>query len=147
MIWNETKECMSRDEMTNLQSARLVKLVDRVYHNVEYYRKKMQAVGLEPGDIKGIEDLDKLPFTTIERNTSPMVRGPKVVLAMTTGTIILSLLTRLIITVTIWGRYPTCSITPPNDMAIQDRENVYIMLCIPPLRSSLSTSSTPVDSA
>ena len=43
MIWNETKECMSRDEMHKLQSARLVKLVDYVYHNVEYYRKKMQA--------------------------------------------------------------------------------------------------------
>jgi len=64
MIWNETKECMSRDEMTALQSARLVKLVNRVYHNVEYYRKKMQQVGLEPGDIKGIEDVTKLPFTT-----------------------------------------------------------------------------------
>ena len=73
MIWNETKECMSRDEMTNLQGARLSKLVDRVYHNVEYYRKKMQAEGLEPGDIKGIEDLDKLPFTTKDdlRDTYP----------------------------------------------------------------------------
>ncbi|WFR56147.1 phenylacetate--CoA ligase [Anaerocolumna sp. AGMB13025] len=64
MIWNETKECMSRDEMSNLQSARLKKMVDRVYHNVEFYRKKMQQLGLEPGDIKGIEDLNKLPFTT-----------------------------------------------------------------------------------
>lgn len=64
MIWNETKECMSRDEMTNLQSARLRKLVDYVYHNVEFYRKKMQAIGLLPGDIKGIEDITKLPFTT-----------------------------------------------------------------------------------
>ncbi len=64
MIWNEAKECMSRDEMRNLQSKRLVKLVDRVYHNVEFYRKKMQAVGVEPGDIKGIEDITKLPFTT-----------------------------------------------------------------------------------
>lgn len=64
MIWNETKECMSRDEMTNMQSQRLVKLVSRVYHNVEFYRKKMQAVGLEPGDIKGIEDISKLPYTT-----------------------------------------------------------------------------------
>ncbi len=64
MIWNEAKECMSRDEMRALQSARLVKTVDRVYHNVEFYRKKMQAVGLEPGDIKGVEDLHKLPFTT-----------------------------------------------------------------------------------
>jgi len=64
MIWNETKECMSRDEMTNLQSVRLVKLVDRVYHNVEPYRKKMQKIGLLPGDIRGIEDITKLPFTT-----------------------------------------------------------------------------------
>lgn len=73
MIWNETKECMSRDEMTALQGARLVKLVDRVYHNVEYYRKKMQAVGLEPGDIRGLEDLTKLPFTTKDdlRDTYP----------------------------------------------------------------------------
>ncbi|MCE5285547.1 MAG: phenylacetate--CoA ligase [Pelosinus sp.] len=64
MIWNETKECMSRDEMTNLQSSRLVKMVNRVYHNVEFYRKKMQQMGIEPGDITGIEDLNKLPFTT-----------------------------------------------------------------------------------
>lgn len=64
MIWNETKECMSRDEMTVLQSARLVKTVDRVYHNVPFYRKKMQQLGIEPGDIRGIEDLSKLPFTT-----------------------------------------------------------------------------------
>lgn len=64
MIWNEARECMSRDEMINLQSARLRKEVSRVYHNVEPYRKKMQAAGLEPGDIGGIEDIHKLPFTT-----------------------------------------------------------------------------------
>lgn len=64
MIWNETKECMSRDEKQALQSARLVKAVDRVYHNVPYYRKKMQQVGIEPGDIRGLEDLHKLPYTT-----------------------------------------------------------------------------------
>lgn len=63
-IWNESKECMSRDELTTLQSARLKKVVNNVYHNVEFYRKKMQELGLEPGDIKGIEDLNKLPFTT-----------------------------------------------------------------------------------
>ena len=64
MIWNESRECMDREELRKLQSARLVKAVDRVYHNVPFYRKKMQELGLEPGDIKGIEDLEKLPFTT-----------------------------------------------------------------------------------
>lgn len=64
MVWNTNKECMSRDEMTALQSARLVKLVDYVYHNVEFYRVKMQQLGILPGDIKTIEDISKLPFTT-----------------------------------------------------------------------------------
>ena len=63
MIWNEPKECMSRDEMNHLQSTRLRDLVQRVYHNVEFYRKKMQELGIEPDDIHGIEDLGKLPFT------------------------------------------------------------------------------------
>lgn len=73
MIWNEAKECMSRDELRELQSKRLKKVVDRVYHNVEYYRKKMQAAGIEPGDINGIEDIGKLPFTTKDdlRDTYP----------------------------------------------------------------------------
>ena len=55
---------MSTDEKMTLQSARLVKLVDRVYHNVEFYRKRMQSVGIEPGDVTGIEDITKLPYTT-----------------------------------------------------------------------------------
>ncbi|MCR5179461.1 MAG: phenylacetate--CoA ligase [Lachnospiraceae bacterium] len=66
MIWNESKECMPREDIIALQGARLKKQVDRVYHNVEYYRKKMQEVGLEPGDIQSIEDVEKLPFTTNE---------------------------------------------------------------------------------
>lgn len=64
MIWNETKECMSRDEISNLQGKRLHALVSRVYHNVEFYRKKMQEMGVEPADIQTIEDIEKLPFTT-----------------------------------------------------------------------------------
>ena len=66
-------ECMSRDEMRALQSERLVKQVKNVYDNVEFYRKKMDETGVLPGDIKGIEDIHKLPFTTKEdlRNNYP----------------------------------------------------------------------------
>lgn len=59
-------ECMSRDEMRELQSERLVKQVKNVYENVQFYRKKMDEIGILPGDIKGIEDIGKLPFTTKE---------------------------------------------------------------------------------
>jgi phenylacetate-CoA ligase len=64
MIWNEPMECMSRDEMHALQSRRLRNTVSYVYHNVTFYRKKMQELGLEPGDIKTVDDLVLLPFTT-----------------------------------------------------------------------------------
>jgi len=63
-IWNKEAECMSAEERRQLQSARLVDAVRRVYDNVPFYRKKMQDLGLTPDDIHGIEDLSKLPFTT-----------------------------------------------------------------------------------
>ena len=66
MYWNQTKECMDRDELKKLQSERLVKMVSYVYHNVPYYREKMQKAGVEPGDIRGLKDIEKLPFTTYE---------------------------------------------------------------------------------
>ena len=64
MIWNETIECMSRDEMRKLQGIRLRQTVERVYHNTPFYRKKMQELGITPNDINSIDDIVKLPFTT-----------------------------------------------------------------------------------
>ena len=61
--WNPTFECMSREEMGKVQSERLINTVKRIYHNVPFYREKMQKKGLEPGDIKSVEDLKNLPFT------------------------------------------------------------------------------------
>ncbi len=54
---------MSRDQMHHIQTERLKETVNRVYQNVEFYRKKMQAMGIEPGDIKDADDIVKLPFT------------------------------------------------------------------------------------
>ena len=70
---DERIERMSRDEMSALQSERLVKQVKNVYEHVSFYKKKMDDLGVEPGDIKGIEDITKLPFTTKEdlRNNYP----------------------------------------------------------------------------
>ena len=63
MIWNETMECMSREEMRKLQSIRLKKVVEHVFHNTPFYRKEMQALGLTPSDVQSIDDIVKLPFT------------------------------------------------------------------------------------
>lgn len=64
MIWNKSRECLSRDEMRSLQDGMLKELVERVYYNVPFYREKMQIAGLQPDDIRGMDDLHLLPFTT-----------------------------------------------------------------------------------
>jgi len=54
---------MDRQKMRALQSERLKQLVDRVYNNVAFYRKRMDEMGVEPSDIQSIDDIVKLPFT------------------------------------------------------------------------------------
>lgn len=55
-------ETMSREDMLKLQNEKLVKQVRHVYDNVPYYRAKMDEKGVSPDDIRGVEDLHKLPF-------------------------------------------------------------------------------------
>ncbi len=55
-------ETMSVEALQALQSERLVKQVRYVYDNVEFYRNRMDEAGVKPEDVKGIEDLYKLPF-------------------------------------------------------------------------------------
>ena len=57
-------ETMPQEQLRALQSERLVKQVRHVYDNVPYYRKKMEEKGVTPDDIKGLDDLHKLPFVT-----------------------------------------------------------------------------------
>jgi phenylacetate-CoA ligase len=64
MIWNKSAECMSADERRAHQGTALRQVVDRVYRAVPAYRAKMAKLGIVPEDIRSIEDLAKLPFTT-----------------------------------------------------------------------------------
>ncbi|MBO4746475.1 MAG: phenylacetate--CoA ligase, partial [Clostridiales bacterium] len=62
-IYDPKAECMSDDERAQVQSERLIKCVNRMWENVPYYRKRMEEKGVQPGDIKSVADLPKLPFT------------------------------------------------------------------------------------
>ena len=63
-FWNKEAECLEQSKLRKLQSERLVKTVKHAYSNVQAYKRKFDEVGLKPQDIKGIEDLSKIPFTT-----------------------------------------------------------------------------------
>lgn len=72
-MWNPEVERMPREKLRELQLQRLKETVHRVYTRVPHYQAKFQEAGLEPGDIKSLDDLVRLPFTTKEdlRNNYP----------------------------------------------------------------------------
>lgn len=63
-FWNKEVECMDRDRLRALRSERLVDTVRRAYDNVPAYRRKFDEAGITPQDIRGIDDLPRIPFTT-----------------------------------------------------------------------------------
>lgn len=63
MIWNSEMECMPREKMRQLQGEKLRRIVRHAYDNSTFYRKRLDAHGVHPDDIKGIDDIVKLPFT------------------------------------------------------------------------------------
>ncbi|KGO33325.1 phenylacetate--CoA ligase, partial [Desulfobulbus sp. Tol-SR] len=56
-------ETLPRAGLESIQLRRLRRLVARVYDKVEPYRRKMDAAGVKPDDIRTLADLQKLPFT------------------------------------------------------------------------------------
>lgn len=62
-IWNPEMETMPYEAMRQLQGDRLSACVRRIYDQVPFYTRKMQAAGLTPADIRSIDDLHRLPFT------------------------------------------------------------------------------------
>lgn len=62
--WDQEKECMPLEQLKELQLRRLKETVYRVYAFVPAYQRKMDEAGIKPDDIKTLDDLKKLPFTT-----------------------------------------------------------------------------------
>lgn len=62
-MYDSKIEQMSRDEMTALQTERLVKAVAYAYERVPLYKERFDEIGLKPDDIKGVGDITKIPFT------------------------------------------------------------------------------------
>jgi len=64
MIWNKEAECMPEDKLKQLQLKRLKNTVLKAYERVPYYRKKFDEAGFKPRDLKTLEDIRKIPFTS-----------------------------------------------------------------------------------
>lgn len=72
-MWNPEAESMPRNALEKLQGERLAKIIEYTYHQMPFYRQKMDEAGVKPEDIRSLDDLNKLPFTTKQdlRNVYP----------------------------------------------------------------------------
>ncbi len=65
-IWNSNAECMPREQIERLQLERLLQTLQLVSGNVPCYQNKFKDCGFQPGDLKSLDDIQDLPFTTKE---------------------------------------------------------------------------------
>lgn len=64
MYWEEYVETLPREAIQKIQTQRLKKVLNYVYENVKFYRKKFDEAGIHPSTFRTLEDIKKFPFTT-----------------------------------------------------------------------------------
>jgi phenylacetate-CoA ligase len=62
-IWDPQHETMDRERLEEIQLERLRSVLARVHDKVPFYRSALDASGFAPGDLTGLADLGRLPFT------------------------------------------------------------------------------------
>lgn len=62
-MWNQKCEAMPREKLARLQFLRLKQTLEAIYQLVPYYQRVFREIGAEPGDIRSLADLARLPFT------------------------------------------------------------------------------------
>lgn len=64
MYWDKEKECISREDLEQLQLERLQVTLFRVAQHVPFYRRKFRELQIDPDGFKSLDELRTLPFTT-----------------------------------------------------------------------------------
>ncbi|MGM0453073.1 MAG: phenylacetate--CoA ligase family protein [Thermodesulfobacteriota bacterium] len=62
--WNETIECMDREQIAQVQLEGLQTTLNRVFKNVRHYRKVFRQIDFMPEDLRSIDEFQRLPFLT-----------------------------------------------------------------------------------
>lgn len=75
-IWSRSLETAGRDEVRAIQDEKLRACVAYVYECIPFYRRKFEAIGLEPGDIASVDDLALIPLTTKQDMSADLLEHP-----------------------------------------------------------------------
>ncbi|MBV9278672.1 MAG: AMP-binding protein [Chloroflexi bacterium] len=75
-FWATRLETASRDELQSIQGEKLRVAVRYVYQCIPLYRRKFDAIGLDPRDIRSVEDLPRIPVTTKRDLAEDLLQHP-----------------------------------------------------------------------
>ena len=75
-FWAPELDTAPREQLRAIQSRKLVAGVAWMYDRSALFRSKCEGVGLEPGDIRGIDDLPTVPITTKDEMSSDLTANP-----------------------------------------------------------------------
>ena len=78
-FWDEKVETAPVEELRSMQTELFRRQVKRVYEKSRFYRRKFKEHGVHPSDIRSLDDVTKLPFTTraeLEENFEDIVSIP-----------------------------------------------------------------------
>jgi len=64
MFWNKEIETLPKEKLRELQLKRIKEVVKYAYEHIPYYQKKFKEAGLNPEDIRTLEDIKYIPFTS-----------------------------------------------------------------------------------
>jgi phenylacetate-CoA ligase len=76
LYWNERQECMPRSELETHQLGRLREQLAYLRERSPFYRRKLQAAGMAPEDVRSREDVQRLPFTEKEELRESQAQNP-----------------------------------------------------------------------
>jgi len=64
--WNEKHETLKREDLQRLQLIKLQRHVERAWQQSPFHRRLYENAGVEPSQIKSLDDIRRLPFMTRE---------------------------------------------------------------------------------
>jgi len=88
--WNPEMETAPRDRIKEIQTEKVKALVNRVYNNTGFYRKRLDEAGIKPHDIQTLEDFSKIPLTSYFEDFIATPTDDKLAVPMTEVACVLS---------------------------------------------------------
>src|SRR5438045_924427 len=74
--WNPKNETLPREELQALQLLKLQRLCQWAYATTPFHRRKFDAAGFKPEQLKTLDDLRRIPFMTREEWMESLLEKP-----------------------------------------------------------------------